>query len=254
MTRPGLAVAAVAISLFAAASVTAETFESRRVPYHSVDVVDLNCQVRFTTLIVLPAGEKILDFVVGDKDYWQLEGAANFAYVKPAKLKARTSITLITEAGNIYSFVAEEITGTNRLADIKVFVDLADEALAANLQRKARLVAADEADQLREKIRILETEERQRQDAWASEYATKLRFVYKFPANESPFYVSRVWTDGRSTYIQANAKDKPALYELTPEGPALTNYELNGNLYVVPKVLDNCYLQIGKKRLTIRSN
>ena len=36
----------------------------------------LRTQVRHTTVIVLPAGENILDFVVGDSEYWHLAGAA----------------------------------------------------------------------------------------------------------------------------------------------------------------------------------
>ena len=43
----------------------------------------LRTQVRHTTIIVLPAGENILDFVVGDSEYWHLTGAANVAFLKP---------------------------------------------------------------------------------------------------------------------------------------------------------------------------
>ena len=34
----------------------------------------LRTRVRHTTVIVLPAGENILDFVVGDSEYWHLPG------------------------------------------------------------------------------------------------------------------------------------------------------------------------------------
>ena len=43
----------------------------------------LRTQVRHTTVIVLPADENILDFVVGDSEYWHLTGAANVAFLKP---------------------------------------------------------------------------------------------------------------------------------------------------------------------------
>ena len=43
----------------------------------------LRTQVRHTTVIVLPADENILDFVVGDSEYWHLAGAANVAFLKP---------------------------------------------------------------------------------------------------------------------------------------------------------------------------
>ena len=49
----------------------------------------LRTQVRHTTVIVLPADENILDFVVGDSEYWHLTGAANVAFLKPLSLRTR---------------------------------------------------------------------------------------------------------------------------------------------------------------------
>ncbi|MXW55369.1 MAG: hypothetical protein F4Z59_01385, partial [Gemmatimonadales bacterium] len=43
----------------------------------------VRARVRHTTVIVLPATERILDFVAGDTEYWHLTGAANVAYLKP---------------------------------------------------------------------------------------------------------------------------------------------------------------------------
>ena len=43
----------------------------------------LRTRVRHTTVIVLPPGENILDFVAGDSEYWHLTGAANVAFLKP---------------------------------------------------------------------------------------------------------------------------------------------------------------------------
>ena len=59
-------------------------------------------------MIVLPAGENILDFVVGDSEYWHLTGAANVAFLKPLASDAATNIALICESGRIYSFLAAE--------------------------------------------------------------------------------------------------------------------------------------------------
>ena len=54
----------------------------------------LRTQVRHTTVIVLPADENILDFVVGDSEYWHLTGAANVAFLKPLRPDAATNIDL----------------------------------------------------------------------------------------------------------------------------------------------------------------
>ena len=68
----------------------------------------LRTQVRHTTVIVLPADENILDFVVGDSEYWHLTGAANVAFLKPLASDAATNIALVCESGRIYSFLVAE--------------------------------------------------------------------------------------------------------------------------------------------------
>ena len=67
----------------------------------------LNAKLRYTTLIVLPKNEQILDFTCGDKEFWIVNGTQNFAYVKPAP-KAQTNLNLITASGNVYSLVTTE--------------------------------------------------------------------------------------------------------------------------------------------------
>ena len=68
----------------------------------------LRARVRHTTIIVLPADERILDFVAGDSEYWHLTGAANIAYLKPLSADAVTNIALVCESGRIYSFLVSE--------------------------------------------------------------------------------------------------------------------------------------------------
>src|ERR1700730_3826623 len=55
------------------------------IQYGDKDIVKLKTKLRYTTLIVLPKTEQILDFSCGDKDLWVVNGNLNFAYIKPAK-------------------------------------------------------------------------------------------------------------------------------------------------------------------------
>ena len=71
-------------------------------------LVDIQTQVRHTTVIVLPENENILDFIVGDSEYWHLTGAANVAFLKPIATGVETNVALICESGRIYSFLASE--------------------------------------------------------------------------------------------------------------------------------------------------
>src|ERR1700683_2609602 len=84
---------------------------TREVAYDSHAVVRVNAKVRFTTLIILPETEEILDFVCGDKDFWVVSGPQTLAYVKPAKAGASTNLNLVTASGNVYSFLLAEGPG-----------------------------------------------------------------------------------------------------------------------------------------------
>ena len=65
-------------------------------------------RIRHTTVIQLPAHETILDFVVGDSEYWHLTGAANLAFLKPIGERVTTNVALVCESGRIYSFLVTE--------------------------------------------------------------------------------------------------------------------------------------------------
>jgi len=77
------------------------------------DIVLIKAKLRYTTLIVLPQSEKILDFVTGDKDFRVVEGTQNFCYIKPAKPGINTDVTLIAASGNVYSFLVKEVGETD---------------------------------------------------------------------------------------------------------------------------------------------
>src|SRR5216683_4662751 len=47
---------------------------TRVVQYGDKDVVKVNTKLRYTTLIVLPKNEQILDFTCGDQAYWVVNG------------------------------------------------------------------------------------------------------------------------------------------------------------------------------------
>ena len=61
--------------------------------------------------------------------------------------------------------------------------------------------------------------------------------------------MSSIWHDGQSTFIKADARELPALYEVTAGGtPSVVNFQVENGMYVVPKVLDRGYLAIGKEK------
>ena len=66
-------------------------------------IVRVHARIRHTTVIQLPAHETILDFIVGDSEYWHLTGAANLAFLKPIGERVTTNVALVCESGrNLY--------------------------------------------------------------------------------------------------------------------------------------------------------
>jgi type IV secretory pathway VirB9-like protein len=245
-----LTVLTAATAAAPARSPAAIAAEARTIRYGPRDVVSLRCKVRYTTLIVLPQGEKILDFIIGDKDMWVLEGADRYAYLKPAGKDISTTVTLVTQAGNLYSFLATEVTGE---PDVKIFVELSDPSQFQPPGAPVRYVPAEEAEQLRQQLNEEQAGRTKAIAAFASDYPTHISFAYQFRSNHKPFFVTAIWHDQTSTFIRSHAREKPTLYELKDGEPVLINYDLKGDVYVVPKVLDAGRLTVGKQSLDFRA-
>lgn len=228
---------------------------TRDVNYTDRAIVPVHARLRFTTLIVLPEGERILDFVCGDKDFWIVSGAENLAYVKPAKEGASTNLNLIAASGRVYSFLLTEGKGE---PDLKLYI-VADD-LAARPDTPRRFYAAGEveafrreADEARAEAALTRATEAKAAaaaiDTFRREYPTRLQFPYRFRAQERPFFVSAIYHDGQFTYIRAQTTELPSLWELRDGGPNLVSFQVERGVYIVPKVLEGGYLAIGKARL-----
>ncbi len=83
-------------------------------------------------------------------------------------------------------------------------------------------------------------------------YPLGLEFPYRFKADTPPFFLHVMFHDDHRTFIQAHARELPALYELKDGAPNLVNFEVHDGTYVVPKILDDGYLMLGKQQLAFR--
>ena len=212
-------------------------------------VIPLQTRLRYTTMIVLPDGEEILDVICGDKDFWIISSTHNIAHVKPAKEGAATNLNLVTRSGAIYSFMLTEKTTP---PDLKVYVDGGDAGPAG----KPKYYTAAEVEalqlQLAEARAALKEAERKAGESVAGfrqDYPAHLQFPYAPVKYEKPFLVRSLWHDGQFTYLKSDATELPALYEVKDGKPALLNFQVREGTYVVPKVLDRGYLVLGSQRL-----
>ena len=228
----------------------AQTTGIREVSADARSLVPLQTRLRYTTMIVLPDGEEILDVICGDKDFWVISATHNIAHVKPAREGATTNLNLVAASGTVYSFLLTEKGGT-ALPDLKVYVNADPSEQIGSL----KYYSASQVEALKVEIAearaAVEAAERRATDAIATyqqQYPTRLQFAYGPARYAKPFLVRSIWHDGRFTYIKSDATELPALYEVKDGKPSVVNFQVHEGTYVVPKVIEEGYLAIGKER------
>src|SRR5438046_10369336 len=83
---------------------------ARTVVYHPRDLVALRAKLHYTTLIVLPEGEDVVEATCGDKEFWIVNVRGGLVSVKPAKAGSETNLNLVTTSGQVYAFLLTEVS------------------------------------------------------------------------------------------------------------------------------------------------
>jgi type IV secretory pathway VirB9-like protein len=227
----------------------AQDASARTVQYHSADIVPIRAKVKYTTLIEVPPTEKIMEAATGDKDFWIVDVVGNFCFVHPAKQGISSNLNLITDKGNIYSFTLQDISATSDNPDLKVIVEPADHSSIVAANGPSQFVPAAQVEQSKQQLAALQSHVEQAVDEFKSTYPVQLKFDYTYKANEAPFDIQSIYHDDKFTYIKTSATEKFSVYEMRDGKPNLVNYELRDNTYIIPKVMDSGYVELGKKRM-----
>ncbi|MGE0705096.1 MAG: TrbG/VirB9 family P-type conjugative transfer protein [Vicinamibacterales bacterium] len=234
-------------------AVSAQTAGIREVTASDRSVIPLDTKVRYTTMVVLPEDEEILDVICGDRDFWVISATHHVAHVKPAKEGAATNLNLVTTSGAIYSFLLTE--GKSAQPDLKVYVT-AEPTIARGTPKyySATHVNAlqEELTEAKAAVQAAHLHSEEAIAAFQRDYPATLTFAYGSPKYEGPFLVRSIWHDDAFTYIRSDARELPTLYELRDGQASLINFQVQGGLYVVPKVLERGYLALGKERFTFQ--
>lgn len=259
----------LALLLLAVPSAFRAQDSARLVHYSERDVIPINAKVRFSTLIVLPANEEILDYTTGDKDYWIINGVHNLCYLHPAAVGIKTDLNLVTASGHIYSFLLTEISKERGVQpDLKVFVVPKDGSSLATANDPPgtdppKYVRATEVQAYRDELAQLRSQAQQEVQAaqaraereiehYRASYPEQLRFDYRYDvkAERAPFQVSAIFHDEHFTYIQCHAQEKPTIYELKDGKPDLVNFDFEDGIYIIPEIVNEGYIVVGKKRVS----
>ena len=189
-------------------------------------VYQLTTRLRHTTVITLPVGEAILDYVVGDAEYWHLTGSANVAFLKPVAEGIETNIALVCASGRIYTFLVREtsLVDPNLVVRIEATGSDPDSIAGGPLGglREPVFVSRDQvrgfelmAAQAQLELATVRAEALADLDAYRADYPTRIRHAYKLhrDAADWPWLIEAMWHDGQFTYVRSSAQETPAIYE-----------------------------------------
>jgi type IV secretion system protein VirB9 len=214
-----------------------------------------------STLIVLPAEEKVANVFAGDTVNWIFDGghvASRFISVKPKTANAATDIHIVSDHGNEYTLQLREVSNDPDLHfDSKVFVNPGDQAAKDRLAQLPVFVPAAELDKAKQEAAAAKAAqaaelkaEQTKAEQYRSEYPGTLHFDYTWDEKKGKeLGLQQIWHDDKFTYLRGQFQETPALYEMKDKKPSLINFDFNGGLYTVPKLLENGYLAIGKQKV-----
>jgi type IV secretory pathway VirB9-like protein len=214
-----------------------------------------------STLILLPAEEKVATVFGGDTVDWVFDGghvASRFISVKPKIANGATDVHIISDHGNEYTLELQEVSAdTDAHFDSKVFILPGDKAAKDRLAELPVFVPAADLEKAKQEAvaaKDAATAEVKAEDAKAEQYQShypgSLHFDYAWNQKKGrELGLEQVWRDDKFTYLRGHFQETPALYEVKDGKGSLINFDFSNGLYTVPKQVDNGYLVIGKQKV-----
>jgi type IV secretory pathway VirB9-like protein len=214
-----------------------------------------------STLIVLPAEEKVANVYAGDTTDWVFDGghiASRFISIKPKLPGSTTDVHIISDHGNEYTLQLREVsTDEDPHFDSKIFITPGDKAAKDRLVEIPVFVPAVELDKVKQEAAAAQAAqaatlkaEKTQEEAYRSQYPGSLHFDYTWDKSKGKeLGLQTIWRDDKFTYLRGQFQETPALYEVKDKKPSLINFDFSNGLYTVPKQLDNGYLAIGKQKV-----
>src|SRR5436190_915640 len=180
---------------------------ARTVVYHPRDLIALRAKLHYTTLIVLPDGEDVVEATCGDKEFWIVNARGSLVSVKPAKPGSETNLNLLTTSGQVYAFLLTEVSAMkDQGADLTVYLEPDDPAGRNTAHERPKYVPADQVDDFRAQAEIAREDARRATEAarvaledgltaFRRTYPLSLAFPYRFKADTPPFFVRAIFHD-----------------------------------------------------------
>jgi type IV secretory pathway VirB9-like protein len=214
-----------------------------------------------STLIVLPAEEKVANVFAGDTVDWVFDGghvASRFISVKPKMANGSTDIHIVSDHGNEYTLELREVSSDDDAHyDSKVLIEPADKSSKDKLTQLPVFVPAADFDKAKQEAAAAQAAqtatlkaEQAKEETYRSQYPGSLHFDFVWDEKKGKeLGLQQIWRDDKFTYLRGQFQETPALYEVKDKKPSLINFDFSNGLYIVPKELDSGYLAIGKQKV-----
>jgi len=214
-----------------------------------------------STLIVLPAEEKVANVFAGDTVNWIFDGghlASRFISVKPKTANSSTDIHIVSDHGNEYTLELREISAdADAHYDSKVLIEPGDKTAQEKLTQLPVFVPAAELEKAKQDAAAAQAAqaatlkaEQSKQEIYRGQYPGSLHFDYSWDEKKGKqLGLQQIWRDDKFTYLRGQFQETPALYEIKDKKPSLINFDFSNGLYTIPKEVEAGYLAIGKQRV-----
>ena len=214
-----------------------------------------------STLIVLPAEEKVANVFAGDTVDWVFDGghvASRFISVKPKTANSSTDIHIVSDHGNEYTLELREISSdADGHYDSKILIEPGDKAARDKLTQLPVFVPAADLDKAKQDAAAAQAAqaatlkaEQSKEETYRSQYPGSLHFDYSWDEKKGKeLGLQQIWRDDKFTYLRGQFQETPSLYEVKDKKPSLINFDFANGLYTIPKEVDAGYLAIGKQRV-----
>src|SRR5712691_2293315 len=141
--------AALCVGVVTGVSVLAQSdaasTHARTIVYHARDLIALRAKLHYTTLIVLPEGDDVVEATCGDKEFWIVNARDHRVSIKPAKPASETNLNLVTTSGQVYAFLLTEISEVKgQDPDLTVYLEPDDPAGATAARERPKYVPAQQ--------------------------------------------------------------------------------------------------------------
>jgi type IV secretion system protein VirB9 len=219
-----------------------------------------------STLVELPAGEKVVTVFGGDTNSWIFDAghvASRYVSIKPKIADETTDVHIVSDHGNEYTVELREISSdkSDPHFDSKINISSSDAKAADNIAKAPMFVPAAEAEAKEAQLKK-ETDDAKKAaeadhktvaaatETFKANYPGSLHFDYTWDQSKGKALgLQQIWRDDKFTYLRGQFQETPALYEVKDKKPSLINFDYNNGLYTVPKELENGYLAIGKQKV-----